>query len=188
MSHRHDDLFDRIAGFASQIAVTRRAARGKRRSPGAAAFLANLERNCLTLEHRLRARSWRPGLYTVLQIRDPKPRRISAAPLADRVVRHAFCHVVEPVFERGFIHDSYANRVGKGTHAGVERYEHFAQGAKHVLRSDIFRYFPAIDHTILKRDLRRRIACEGTLWLAEAIIDGSNPQEPVQLYFPGDDF
>ena len=56
-----------------------------------------------------------------------------------------------------------------------------------MLRCDLYRYFPAIDHEILKRDLRRRIACEGTLWLIDGIVDGSNPQEPVDHYFPGDD-
>ena len=49
------------------------------------------------------------------------------------------------------------------------------------------RHFPAIDHEILKRDLRRRIACRPTLALADRIIDASNPQEPVLLHFPGDD-
>jgi retron-type reverse transcriptase len=56
-----------------------------------------------------------------------------------------------------------------------------------VPSGDIYRYFPAIDHAILKRDLRRRVACERTLWLADAIIDGSNPQEPVHIHYPGDD-
>ena len=77
----------------------------------------------------------------------------------------------EPIFECGFIFDSYANRLGKGSHAAVARYEKFRDHSAHVLRGDIFRYFPAIDHAILKRDLRRRIACERTLWLADAIID-----------------
>ena len=58
---------------------------------------------------------------------------------------------------------------------------------RHVLRCDLYRYFPAIDHEILKADLRRRIACGRTLWLADCIVDGSNPQEPVNLYYPGDD-
>jgi RNA-directed DNA polymerase len=56
-----------------------------------------------------------------------------------------------------------------------------------VLGCDIYRYFPAIDHQILKDDLRRRIACPRTLWLVDAVIDGSNPQEPVHLHYPGDD-
>ena len=112
---------------------------------------------------------------------------MSAAPFRDRVVRHAFCAVCEPIFERGFVYDSYANRLGKGTHRAVARYEKFRDGYRHVLRCDIYRYFPAIDHEILKRDLRRRIACERTLDLADRIIDGSNPQEPVHQFFPGDD-
>ena len=56
-----------------------------------------------------------------------------------------------------------------------------------MLRCDVYRYFPAIDHEILKADLRRRIACPRTLALADRIIDGSNPQEPVIQYYPGDD-
>lgn len=48
-----------------------------------------------------------------------------------------------------------------------------------MLRADVFRYFPAIDHAVLKQDLRRRIACERTLRLCDTIIDGSNAQEPV---------
>jgi RNA-directed DNA polymerase len=52
---------------------------------------------------------------------------------------------------------------------------------------DIFRYFPAIDHQILKTDLRRRVACPSTLWLLDTVIDGSNPQEPVHIRYPGDD-
>ena len=56
-----------------------------------------------------------------------------------------------------------------------------------MLRGDVYRYFPAIDHAILKADLRRRIACRRTLAVLDRIIDGSNPQEPVHHYYPGDD-
>lgn len=184
---RHDDLFDRIARFDALFAAARRAVKGKRRSPGAAAFMANLERECLRLEAGLREGSWKPGRYTVIEIHDPKHRRISAAPFRDRVVHHALCQVIEPIFERGFIPDSFANRKGKGTHAAVERYEHFRARHANLLRCDIYRFFPAIDHEILKADLRRRISCARTLWLLDAIIDGSNAQEPVNLHYPGDD-
>ena len=88
----------------------------------------------------------------------------------------AFCAVCEPVFERGFIHDSYANRKGKGTHRAIARYEAFRDRFRYVLRCDIYRYFPAIDHEIIKADIRRRIACHRTLALSDRIIDGSNPQ------------
>ena len=181
------NLFDSIASFPALREAAVRAAKGKRTKPGVAAFLANLEKDVLRLERELRSGSYRPGRYTVIEVFDPNHRMVSAAPFRYRVVHHAFCAVTEPIFERGFIHDTYANRKGKGTHRAIARYEKFRDRFRHVLRCDIYRYFPAIDHAILKRDLRRRLACECTLDLADRIIDGSNPQEPVNLHFPGDD-
>jgi len=92
---------------------------------GAAAFLANLEKEVLRLERQLQDGSYRPGRYKTIEIFDPKHRIVSAAPFPDRVVHHAFCAVCEPLFERGFIGDSYANRTGKGTHRAIARYEKF---------------------------------------------------------------
>ena len=187
MTRRIDGLFPDIALFEALAAAAQRAARGKRRKPGVAAFLARLEREVLRLERELLAGAWRPGRYVEIAVRDPKPRTVSAAPFRDRVVHHALCAVIEPVFERGFVFDSYANRRGKGTHRAVARYERFGRRFANVLRCDIYRYFPAIDHAILKADIRRRIGCERTLDLVDAIIDGSNLQEPVYRYYPGDD-
>jgi retron-type reverse transcriptase len=182
-----DDLFESIASFGALHEAALEAVKGKRRKPGAAAFMANLEKELLRLERELNDGSYRPGSYTTFTVKDPKERFISAAPFRDRVVHHALCAVVVPLFERGFIDDSYANRVGKGSHRAVARYERFRDRFRHVLRCDMFRYFPSIDHEILKADLRRRIACPRTLALLDAIVDASNPQEPVHRYFPGDD-
>ena len=184
---RADGLFDRVAAFEPLCAAALRAAAGKRRAPGPAAFLANLEPEVLRLERELRAGTWRPGGYVSFEVRDPKRRLISAAPFRDRVVHHAVHAVIAPLFERGFIHHTYANRVGKGTHRAVARYERLRDRHRHVLRGDIYRYFPAIDHEVLKADLRRRIACARTLAVLDRIVDASNPQEPVHLYYPGDD-
>ena len=184
---KHRNLFDGIASFPALLTAALVAAKGKRAKPGVAAFLANLEREVLRLERQLKDGSYRPGRYKKIEVFDPKHRIVSAAPFRDRVVHHAFCAVCEPLFERGFIHDSYANRVGKGTHRAIARYERFRDRHRHVLRCDIYRYFPAIDHEILKADVRRRIACTRTLALADSIIDCSNPQEPVCWHFPGDD-
>ena len=187
MTGKAHDLFDGIASFPALRAAALRAAAGKRAKPGPAAFLANLETEVLRLKRELTSGRYRPGRYRTIEIFDPKHRVVSAAPFRDRVVHHAFCAVVEPLFERGFVHDSYANRAGKGTHRAVARYEKFRDRYRHVLRCDVWRFFPAIDHEILKRDLRRRIACPRTLELADRIVDGSNPQEPVHHYYPGDD-
>lgn len=187
MPKKKQNLFDAIASFPALRTAALRAAAGKRAKPGVAAFLANLEKEVLLLERELTEGRYRPGRYKKIEIFEPKHRIVSAAPFRDRVVHHAFCAVCEPIFAHGFIFDSYANRKGKGTHRAIRRYEFFRGRFRHVLRCDLYRYFPSIDHRILKHDLRRRIACSRTLELADRIIDGSNPQEPVNLYYPGDD-
>lgn len=185
--HKHDRLFDGIATFRALRVAARRAVMGKRKKPGASAFFANLERELLVLERALREGTYRPGRYVEILVRDPKERLVSAAPFRDRVVHHALCAVVDPIFEAGFVGQSFANRTGKGTHAAIKLYERHRDNHAHVLRADIYRYFPSIDHAILKEQFRRRIACARTLWLMDTIVDGSNAQEPVDLHFPGDD-
>ena len=187
MPRRHDQLFGRIADIQALYSAAQQAIKGKRRKPGAAAFFANLEGELLALERQLLAGEYRPGRYVAFEVNDPKRRIVSAAPFRDRVVHHALCAVVEPIFEAGFVDHTFANRIGKGTHLAIEAYERYRDRSAYVLRSDIYRYFPAIDHTILKSDFRRRIGCQRTLDLLDLIVDRSNPQEPVRVYFEGDD-
>ena len=187
MPRRHNQLFARIADFQALHAAARRAVKGKRKKPGAASFFANLERELLALERQLRAGDYRPGRYTAFEVNDPKRRIVSAAPFRDRVVHHALCTVVQPIFEAGFIDHTFANRVGKGTHRAIEAYERYRDRYAHVLRCDIYRYFPDDRSCVLKSEFRRRIICPSTLALLDLIVDASNPQEPVNLDFDGDD-
>jgi retron-type reverse transcriptase len=187
MSQRHEHLFERIASFRALHKAARRAVKGKRKKRGAASFFANLEPELLALERQLRAGEYRPGRYVAFEVNDPKRRIVSAAPFRDRVVHQALCALVEPIFQAGFIAHTFANRVGKGTHRAIDIYERYRDRHAYVLRCDIYRYFPAIDHAILKTDFRRRIACPSTLALLDLIVDGSNAQEPVYAYFDGDD-
>ena len=187
MPRRHDNLFPEIATFQALHAAARRAIKGKRKKPGATSFFANLEGELLKLERQLQDGSYRPGRYFAFEVHDPKKRTVSAAPFRDRVVHHALCTVVEPIFEKGFIGNTFANRAGKGTHKAIAAYEHYRDRHAHVLRCDIYRYFPAIDHEVLKATFRRRISCTRTLALMDRIVDGSNRQEPVNLYYDGDD-
>jgi RNA-directed DNA polymerase len=187
MPKRHDNLFGQIASFGALRSAAQRAIRGKRKKAGPAAFFANLERELLTLERELRDGVYKPGRYFAFEVNDPKKRIVSAAPFRDRVVHHALCAVVQPIFETGFIDATFANRAGKGAHRAIALYERHRDRHAHVLRGDIYRYFPAIDHAILKAAFRRRIACARTLSLLDLIVDRSNAQEPVNLYFQGDD-
>ncbi len=184
---RHGNLFDSICSFPALLAASHRARRGKRFKKSTARFEFNLERELIKIQKELVEKSYRPGKYREFYIYEPKPRKISAAPYRDRVVQHALCHVIEPILDRSMIFDTYACRVGKGTHKAVDRFTKFSRKFRYALKCDIRKYFPSIDHEILKSEIRRKIKCPKTLWLSELILDSSNAQEEVTRYFPADD-
>ena len=184
---RYGGLWPKLVAFPNLVRAAHKAARGKRSLANVAAFLFDLESHLCRLQDELEERTYTPGPYHTFRIFEPKERLISAAPFRDRVVHHALCNVLEPIFERTFISDSYACRKGKGTHAAVDRFTQFARRCRHVLKADIRKYFPSIDHAILKGLLARKVKDKGVLWLANRIIDHSNPQEAVEDWFPGDD-
>lgn len=126
-------------------AAARRAARGLARRRGAAAFLADLDTECLRLQRELREGRYQPGAFHHFAIRDPKPRRISVAPFRDRVVHHAVCAVMEPTFEAYADPDSYACRVGKGTLAAIQRAQVLARGSPWFAKLDVHHCFETAD-------------------------------------------
>lgn len=183
---RYGNLFDSIISFENLYHASLKARRGKRMKEGCATFEMNRESELWRLHDELVSGTWQPGAYREFTIYERTPRKISAAPYRDRIVHHALCNVIEPIFDRCFIHDSYACRTGKGTHAALERFTRFAQQNRYVLKTDIRKYFPSIDHQQLKMKIRRKIKCPRTLDLTDLIIDSSNPQDQVNHHFPGD--
>lgn len=187
---RFNHLWPEIISFENLLRAAQKAQKGKRFRDNVLLFnynLENLENELLILQKELIDHTYHPGSYRTFQITDPKPRMISAAPYRDRVIHHALCHVIGPIFERTFINTSYANRIGFGTHRALKKFTHFLRSSQYILQCDIRKYFPSIDHQILKNQIRDKIKCLDTLWLIDSIIDASNEQDPVNDYFVGDD-
>jgi RNA-directed DNA polymerase len=182
---RYGNLWPQITSFENLLLSARKAQRGKRFRDNVLAFNNRLEQNLLALQTQLQTQSYQPGAYRTFEIFEPKPRIISAAPYPDRVVHHALCTVIAPLFERTFIHNSYANRVGYGTHRALHRFTHYCRSQPYILQADIRKYFPSIDHAILKALIRRKIKCPQTLWLIDRIIDNSHHSGPLPLPLPG---
>lgn len=174
---RHGALWPEITAFPNLLLAARKAQRGKRFRDNVLAFNDQLERELLQLQHELVSQTYQPGKYRTFEIFEPKRRLISAAPYRDRVVHHALCNVIGPIFDRGFIHHSYANRFGFGSHRALRTFTKFSRSLTYVLQCDIQKYFPSIDHAILKSMIHCKIKCLPTLDLIDRIIDNSNPQE-----------
>lgn len=183
-------MYAQLCSWENLLLAYRKASKGKRGHPSVAAFEYRLEDNLLALQAELQTQTYQPGEYLSFYIHEPKRRLISAAPFRDRVVHHALCNCIEPLFERSFIFHSYANRLGKGTHRALDAAQRSARRYPYVLQCDLRQFFPSIDHAILLRLLSEKIADAQTLWLCERILAsgrGVLSEEYEMVYFPGDD-
>ena len=164
--HRHKHLFDEVASFDNLRAAASAALRGRRlREPGAS-FFSELENELVDLHDELSGDSYRPGEYHYFRIYEPKERVVAAAPFRDRVVHHAIVRVMQPLFERRFIEDSFASRPGKGTHAAMQRASQFAGSFSYALKCDVQKYFPRQG---LPDSPAHRRSC---LWANKVMCDG----------------
>lgn len=183
-------MYTQLTSWDNLLLAYRKASKGKRGQPNVAAFEHCLEENLLQLQAKLRAQTYQPGPYNSFYIHEPKRRLISAAPFRDRVVHHALCNLIEPIFERSFIHDSYANRVGKGTHRALNRCQAYARRYSYVLQGDVRQFFPSIDHAILRQLLAAKLPDPQVMWLIDRILAsgvGVLSEAYDMVWFPGDD-
>src|SRR5262249_13023015 len=147
------NLWPQIVGFEHLLAAYRAARRGKRGTTQVARFEQRCEDHLLRLQDELESGRYRPGPYHTFVVYEPKRRVISAAPFRDRVVHHALCRVIEPIWEARFHARSFACRRGKGTHRALDAAQHYIRGHRYVLRCDVEQFFPSVDHAVLRTRL-----------------------------------
>jgi RNA-directed DNA polymerase len=155
------DAFSFAALYRAYQACRRR----KRGTRNAQRYEIRLLDNLADTLQALRNGAWRPSRSVCFVTRTPKAREIHAADFADRVVHHLLTPRLEALFEPVFIHDSYANRVGKGTHAAVDCLQTFmrrvscnGKRAAWYMQLDIRNFFNSIDRRLLYRMLLKRLA------------------------------
>jgi len=170
-----NNLWDQVTSWENLVSAYHEARKGKRFKSDIMRFHRRWEEELLNLHNHLLWDSWHPSPFTSFPVYDPKPRVIEAPQFRDRVIHHALHRVIEPHFERRFIHHSYACRKGKGTHAAVgsvQRMLRKAQakwGTVYVLQGDIARYFPSIGHSRLMQQVSKVISDPKVLDLWERI-------------------
>jgi retron-type reverse transcriptase len=161
----------------------RAASLGKRYREDVLRFNHRREENLIELINRLIWDMYKPLPLREFWIIEPKKRLISAPAFRDRVVHHALLQVIEPVFENRFIKETFACRMGKGTHAAMRHTAWCARAAKHkwgsyyVLKCDVHKFFHSIDHEMLKDIIRRAIRDPKVLNLIDIIIDSHDSGE-----------
>ena len=121
----YGNLYSGLCSYSNLELAYLKARKGKTLKDYVIEFESDLNNNLLKLKHELEALAYLPSSLTTFIVRDPKTRKISASNFRDRVIHHALCNIIQPIFEKDFIHDSFANQVNKGTHPAIKRYERF---------------------------------------------------------------
>ncbi|MFH1521840.1 MAG: reverse transcriptase/maturase family protein [archaeon] len=178
----YKNLFEKVCGYDNLYSAYLKARRGKTKLAEVLKFTYNLESELSNLQYELENQIYETREYRHFIIFEPKERKISALPFRDRIVHHAIYFVMEPIFEKKFIYDSYACRKRKGTHAGVKKLQKFIRGVNedyYVLKCDVSKYFFSVNHEILKKVIRKKIADKRLLWLLDNIIDSVEKGIPI---------
>ncbi len=186
-----NDLYGQLCSYDNLHLAFRKARKHKTLKDYVVEFEKDLKNNLLQLRLELMLHSYRPEPLKTFVLRDPKTRTISKSAFRDRVVHHALCNIIEPILSKPFIHDSYANRKGKGTLAAIQRFERFKRKVSRnhtiirgtpnikgfVLKADIKKYFDTVSHNILVNIIRRRIRDRRVIWLIRVILANHKTSE-----------
>lgn len=182
---RLNGLYQQIILPENLFAADIIARKGKSRQYGVIAHDKNRDGNLAVLHQMLRDKTYRTSQYSVFKIYEPKEREIYRLPyFPDRIVHHAVMNVLEPVFMAMFTADTYSCIKGKGIHGAFRKLRLALRdepGTRYCLKLDIRKFYPSVDHKVLKDLLRRKFKDEDLLWLLDEIID-SAPGLPIGNY------
>lgn len=175
---RLGNLFDRIISIENLRLADQRARKGKLNTYGVKVHDRHAEENLLALHEALKSGTFKTSEYNTFIIYEPKEREIFRLPyFPDRIVHHAIMNILEPVWVSIFTADTYSCIKGRGIQAAADKLRRVIDrdkpGCSYCLKIDIRKFYPSIDHAILKRLVRRKIKDTRLLRLLDEIIDSA---------------
>ena len=181
-----NNIYNEIILKENLVSAYKKARKGKSKKEYTQEFRKNFKTNISKLSLELISHIYNPKPLKTFIVRDPKTRRISKSDFRDRIVHHALVNIIEPIFDKSFIHDSYANRKCKGTLKALQRFDQFKRKVSrngeingwfnnnqvkgYCLKADIKHYFQTVNHDILLVLIKKKIQCQRTIWLINKIL------------------
>lgn len=181
---RIGNLYDKICETDNLYLAYSKARKGKGKTFGVKHFEADLDKNIQSIQNELINETYRVSRYDVFTITDPKERVIYRLPFRDRVVQHAIMNIMEPIWTSVFISHTYSCIKGKGIHGVLKHIKEDLkdiEGTTYCLKMDIRKFYPSIDHDIMKSIIRKKVKDVQLLKLLDGIID-SAPGLPIGNY------
>lgn len=175
---RVSNLYNKICSVENLQLADRKARRGKLDSYGVKRHNRNRKENIQQLHEALVNKTFCTSEYEMFTIYESKERLIYRLPyFPDRIVHHAIMNVMEPIWMKVFTADTYSCIKGRGIHAIVPRLKRDLRdrdGTKYCLKLDVKKFYPSIDHEVLKVIVRKKVKDNDLLWLLDEIIDSAD--------------
>ena len=183
---RLSNLFDKICTIENIEEADRKARKNKGIRYGILKHDLHPEKDNAELLESLLNGTYKTSKYSTFKIYEPKERLIYRLPYyPDRIVHHAIMNIMEPIWKSIFIKQTYSSIKNRGIYACAKdvrfALDNFPKETKYCLKLDIHKFYPSIDHEILKQIIRIKIKDNRLLKLLDDIID-SAPGVPIGNY------
>lgn len=176
---RINDLFPRVYDPANIDLADWKARKCKKNTYGVKKHDENREQDNLKIHNTIKNGTYQTSAYSTFKIYEPKERIIFRLPYnPDRIVHHAVMNILEPIWVKTFTKDTYSCIKNRGIHALAQQLrkdlDADPEGTMYCLKMDIKKFYPSINHRILKRILRKKIKDKALLNLLSEIIDSAD--------------
>lgn len=174
---RIGNLYEKVYSIENLKLADLKAKKGKLNQYGVKVHKKNADENILKLHDILKNKTYRTSKYTSFIVHDPKEREVFRLPyFPDRITHHALMNILEPIFVSTFTRDTYSCIKGRGIHAAsnaLKKELEFVAATTYCLKLDVKKFYPSVDHEVLKQLLRRKFKDKDLLWLLDEIIDSA---------------
>lgn len=174
---RYNNLFDKIVTLDNLYLADKRARRQKQHRPEIIEFDKSREKLLLDLQKKLINGEYRTSEYYIFKIYEPKEREIFKLPYyPDRIVHHAIMNIMEPIWVSSFVKGTYSCIKNRGIHKALKDVKHALKdeaNTQYCLKLDVRKFYPSIDHAILKQLIRKKIKDKRLLSLLDEIIESA---------------
>ncbi len=185
----YKNLYTKLCSTENIIEAYEKARKGKAKKLAVLEFEEKTLENLQTLQKELINLTYEPKPLKRFIVRDPKTRTIHASAFRDRIVHHVLVNILEPIFEKIFIHDSYASRKDKGAHIAITRFDKFKRKVSqnglvvrgknntsnniqgYVFKADIYHYFDNVNHETLINIIKSKFKDEKITWIIRKILN-----------------
>ncbi len=174
---RIGNLYTKICSLENLQLADIRASKSKKKQHGVIRHIKKRDQNILRLQGVLINKNYQTSSYTTFTVNEGKERLVYKLPyFPDRITHHAVMNILEPIFVSMFTADTYSCIKGRGIHSALDKLKKALfneRGTRYCLKLDVTKFYPSIDHDVLKALLRRKFKDNDLLWLLDEIIDSA---------------